>query len=177
MTSSPEPALPATAPTSGIVFLLPVTNPIYSPLPHGCATILSDPPAQCPAAPHTTPETTQTSLQVPEITFCEILPCQETYCCPVWGPRILFSSPAQRQLEAEREIHQRQWAGKCCSERNKQASEPEVPPRWYLRGWFVNGSRQWLRSAAWHSKTIKNIGTWTATHLKSEFLPQGGNVG
>lgn len=77
MTSSPEPALPPTAPTS---------------------------------APDTTLATTQTFVQVPEITFCEILPCQETYCCPVWGPRKLFSSPAQRQLEAERAIHQRQWA-------------------------------------------------------------------
>ncbi|GAB1295583.1 Myelin regulatory factor-like protein [Apodemus speciosus] len=76
MSSSPEPALPPTAPTS---------------------------------APHTTLATTQTSLQVPEITFCEILPCQETYCCPVWGPRKLFSSPVQRQLEAEIEMRQRQW--------------------------------------------------------------------
>ncbi|XP_027248469.1 myelin regulatory factor-like protein [Cricetulus griseus] len=63
-----------------------------------------------PSAPHTTLATSQTSPQVPEITFCEILTCQETYCCPVWGPRTLFSSPAQRQLEAEREIQQRQWA-------------------------------------------------------------------
>ncbi|XP_040610771.1 myelin regulatory factor-like protein [Mesocricetus auratus] len=63
-----------------------------------------------PSAPHTTLATSQTSPQVPEISFCEILTCQETYCCPVWGPRTLFSSPAQRQLEAEREIHQRQWA-------------------------------------------------------------------
>lgn len=76
-TSSSEPALPSTVPTS---------------------------------APHTTVVTTQTSLQVPEITFCEILPCQETYCCPVWRPGRLFSSLAQRPLEAEREIHQRQWA-------------------------------------------------------------------
>ncbi|XP_032775289.1 myelin regulatory factor-like protein [Rattus rattus] len=77
ITSSSEPALPSTVPTS---------------------------------APHTTMVTTQTSLQVPEITFCEILPCQETYCCPVWRPGRLFSSLAQRPLEAEREIHQRQWA-------------------------------------------------------------------
>jgi hypothetical protein len=32
-------------------------------------------------------------------------------------------------------------------------------------------------SAAWHSKIVKNIGTWTANHLNSEFRPQGGNVG
>ncbi|XP_021029162.1 myelin regulatory factor-like protein [Mus caroli] len=82
---------------------LPLSNMTSSPVPALSSTAPT-------SAPHTTPETTQTSLQVPEITFCEILPCQETYCCPVWGPRILFSSPAQRQLEAEREIRQRQWA-------------------------------------------------------------------
>ncbi|XP_050995666.1 myelin regulatory factor-like protein [Acomys russatus] len=83
---------------------LPLSNISSSPKP----ALPSTAPT---SVPHTTLVTTQTSHQVPEITFCEILPCQETFCCPVWGPRILFSSPAaQRQLEAEREIQQRHWA-------------------------------------------------------------------
>ncbi|XP_076776391.1 myelin regulatory factor-like protein isoform X1 [Arvicanthis niloticus] len=82
---------------------LPPSNITSSPEPALPSTALT-------SAPHTTLATAQTSPQVPEITFCEILPCQETYCCPVWGTRMLFSSSAQRRLEAEREIHQRQWA-------------------------------------------------------------------
>ncbi|XP_060234076.1 myelin regulatory factor-like protein isoform X3 [Meriones unguiculatus] len=70
-------------------------------------------PSTAPTSgPHTTlAMTTETFPQVPEITFCEILPCQESHCCPLWGPRILLSSPTQRQLEAEREIRHRPWAG------------------------------------------------------------------
>ncbi|XP_029414846.1 myelin regulatory factor-like protein [Nannospalax galili] len=68
------------------------------------------PSTASPSAPHTTVATTQTSLQVPEITFCEILSCQETYCCPIWETRRFFSSPVRRQLATEQEIQQRQWA-------------------------------------------------------------------
>lgn len=82
---------------------LPLSNVTSSPEP-------ALPSTASPTAPHATLATTQTSPQVPEITFCEILTCQETYCCPVWGPRTLFSSSAQRQLAAEREIHQRERA-------------------------------------------------------------------
>ncbi|ELW67953.1 Myelin regulatory factor [Tupaia chinensis] len=64
------------------------------------------PPTASPSAPTTSLATTQTSLQVPEITFCEILPCQEIYCCPIWGMRKVFSNPLQRQSEQEKEIHQ-----------------------------------------------------------------------
>lgn len=53
--------------------------------------------------------TTQSSFQVPEITFCEILPCQEIYCCSVWGMRSILSGPMQRQSK-EKEPHQRTWA-------------------------------------------------------------------
>ncbi|XP_049991399.1 myelin regulatory factor-like protein [Alexandromys fortis] len=81
----------------------PLSNITSSPEPALSST--ASPPAS-----HTTLATMQTSPQVPEITFCEILTCQETYCCPVWGSRILFSSSTQRQLEAERAIHQRYWA-------------------------------------------------------------------
>uniref|UniRef100_A0A2K5LKA9 Myelin regulatory factor like n=1 Tax=Cercocebus atys TaxID=9531 RepID=A0A2K5LKA9_CERAT len=61
------------------------------------------------SAPNTSLATTPASLQVPEITFCEILPCQETYCCPIWGMKEVFSSPVQRQSE-DKEFHQRQWS-------------------------------------------------------------------
>ncbi|XP_008589727.1 PREDICTED: myelin regulatory factor-like protein [Galeopterus variegatus] len=63
-----------------------------------------------PSAPQTPLATTQTSFQVPEISFCEILSCQETYCCPIWGRRRDFPSPGQRHLEEEKEIRQRKWA-------------------------------------------------------------------
>uniref|UniRef100_A0A8C2V4K7 Myelin regulatory factor-like protein n=1 Tax=Chinchilla lanigera TaxID=34839 RepID=A0A8C2V4K7_CHILA len=51
-----------------------------------------------------------TSLKVPEITFCEILQCQETYCCPIWGIRRDSSNPMQRQSQEEKEIYQRKRA-------------------------------------------------------------------
>ncbi|XP_037704005.1 myelin regulatory factor-like protein isoform X2 [Choloepus didactylus] len=68
-------------------------------------------PTASPSATDTSLATTQSSLQVPEITFCEILPCQETYCCPMWGITRIISTRVQRQSEEEeKEIHQRQWA-------------------------------------------------------------------
>ncbi|EPY85117.1 myelin gene regulatory factor-like protein [Camelus ferus] len=68
------------------------------------------PPTASPSAPNASVATTQPSFQVPEITFCEILPCLETYCCPIWGTGILLSSPVQRQPE-EKQPHQRLRAG------------------------------------------------------------------
>ncbi|XP_045144813.1 myelin regulatory factor-like protein [Echinops telfairi] len=68
------------------------------------------PPTASPSAPQTPLATTQPSLQVPEITFCEILPCQETHCCPIWGIRGGFSSPVQSQPEQEKQFYGRQWA-------------------------------------------------------------------
>ncbi|XP_019658288.2 myelin regulatory factor-like protein [Ailuropoda melanoleuca] len=67
------------------------------------------PPTASPSAPNTSLATTQSSFQVPEITFCEILPCQETYCCPIWGKRRVPSSPARRWAQEE-ETHRRPWA-------------------------------------------------------------------
>ncbi|XP_043420219.1 myelin regulatory factor-like protein [Prionailurus bengalensis] len=67
------------------------------------------PPTASPsAAPNTSLATTQSSFRVPEITFCEILPCQETYCCPIWGNRRVLSSLVQRR--SNEEFHQRPWA-------------------------------------------------------------------
>ncbi|XP_054974386.1 LOW QUALITY PROTEIN: myelin regulatory factor-like protein [Sorex araneus] len=65
-------------------------------------------PTASPSESHTSPATTQ-SFQVPEITFCEILPCQETYCCPIWETRRSLSSSVQRQTQ-RKEIHQKPWA-------------------------------------------------------------------
>lgn len=65
--------------------------------------------ASSPSTPNTSLATTQSSFQVPEITFCEILPCQEMYCCPIWGMRRVPSSPVQRQSQ-QMELHQRPWA-------------------------------------------------------------------
>lgn len=76
------------------------------------------------AAPQTSLATTQ-PFQVPEITFCEVLPCQETYCCPIWELGRSPSSFEQRQLK-KKESHQKPWTGKGCSRRNKQGFEPEV---------------------------------------------------
>ncbi|XP_044083618.1 myelin regulatory factor-like protein isoform X1 [Neovison vison] len=67
------------------------------------------PPTTSPSAPNTSLATTQSSFQVPEITFCEILPCQETYCCPIWGKRGVPSGPVRR-LSQEEQTHQRPWA-------------------------------------------------------------------
>ncbi|XP_044928915.1 myelin regulatory factor-like protein isoform X3 [Mustela putorius furo] len=66
-------------------------------------------PTASPSAPNTSLATTQSSFPVPEITFCEILPCQETYCCPIWGKRGVPSGPVRR-LSQEEETHQRPWA-------------------------------------------------------------------
>ncbi|XP_013374858.1 PREDICTED: myelin regulatory factor-like protein [Chinchilla lanigera] len=68
------------------------------------------PSTTTPSGPHTPPATAQTSLKVPEITFCEILQCQETYCCPIWGIRRDSSNPMQRQSQEEKEIYQRKRA-------------------------------------------------------------------
>ncbi|KAM9672202.1 myelin regulatory factor-like protein [Trichechus inunguis] len=68
------------------------------------------PPIASPSALNTSLATAQPSLQVPEITFCEVLPCQETYCCPIWGIRSVFSSPVQIQSEEGKELHQMPWA-------------------------------------------------------------------
>ncbi|XP_077930309.1 myelin regulatory factor-like protein [Halichoerus grypus] len=67
------------------------------------------PPTASPTAPNTSLVTTHSSFRVPEITFCEILPCQETYCCPIQGKRRVPSSPARRWSQEE-ETHQRLWA-------------------------------------------------------------------
>ncbi|KAB0379070.1 hypothetical protein FD755_010648, partial [Muntiacus reevesi] len=69
------------------------------------------PSTASPSAPNTTLATTPPSFQVPEITFCEILPCQQTYCCPIWGTRRGRSSPVQRQSE-EQEPNQGPWGGR-----------------------------------------------------------------
>uniref|UniRef100_A0A8D1N1Z8 Myelin gene regulatory factor C-terminal domain-containing protein n=1 Tax=Sus scrofa TaxID=9823 RepID=A0A8D1N1Z8_PIG len=68
------------------------------------------PPTASPSAPKTSLATTQPSFQRPEITFCEILLCQETYCCSIWGAEDAPSSPVQRQPQ-EKEPHQRPQAG------------------------------------------------------------------
>ncbi|XP_012874098.1 PREDICTED: myelin regulatory factor-like protein [Dipodomys ordii] len=68
-------------------------------------------PTTTPSAPLSSLTTTQTSLQVPEITFCEILPCQETYCCPIWGMTRGFLTTRQRQPEEEKDAHPKQWSG------------------------------------------------------------------
>ncbi|XP_073756768.1 myelin regulatory factor-like protein isoform X5 [Callorhinus ursinus] len=64
------------------------------------------PPTASLTAPNTSLVTTPSSFRVPEITFCEILPCQETYCCPIQGKRRVPSSPARRWSQEE-ETHQR----------------------------------------------------------------------
>ncbi|XP_027449770.2 myelin regulatory factor-like protein isoform X3 [Zalophus californianus] len=66
------------------------------------------PPTASLTAPNTSLVTTPSSFRVPEITFCEILPCQETYCCPIQGKRRVPSSPARRWSQEE-ETHQRPW--------------------------------------------------------------------
>ncbi|XP_036154868.1 myelin regulatory factor-like protein [Myotis myotis] len=67
------------------------------------------PAASSSSAPNTSLATTQSSFQIPEITFCEILPCQDIYCCPIWGTRSVLSSPVRRPSK-EMEPHQRSWA-------------------------------------------------------------------
>lgn len=67
------------------------------------------PTASSLSTPNTSLATTQSSFGVPEITFCEILPCQEMYCCPIWGMKRVLSSPVQRQSQ-EKEPQQRPWA-------------------------------------------------------------------
>uniref|UniRef100_A0A8C2NDW0 Myelin regulatory factor like n=1 Tax=Capra hircus TaxID=9925 RepID=A0A8C2NDW0_CAPHI len=52
--------------------------------------------------------TEEPAFQVNLITFCEILPCQQTYCCPIWRTRSGLSSPMQRRSE-EQELHQGPW--------------------------------------------------------------------
>ncbi|XP_012590601.1 PREDICTED: myelin regulatory factor-like protein [Condylura cristata] len=66
-------------------------------------------PTASPSAPTVALTATQPSFQVPEITFCEILPCQKTYCCSVWETRSVLSSPVQireQKQSREKEIHQ-----------------------------------------------------------------------
>ncbi|KAM5332403.1 LOW QUALITY PROTEIN: myelin regulatory factor-like protein [Glossophaga mutica] len=68
------------------------------------------PTASSSSAPMMVPlATTEFSFQISEITFCEILPCQEMNYCPVWGMRRVLSSPVQRQSK-EMEPHPRLWA-------------------------------------------------------------------
>ncbi|XP_037369079.1 myelin regulatory factor-like protein [Talpa occidentalis] len=86
---------------------LPLSNITNSQEP----TVL---PTASPSAPTMSLATTQSSFQVPEITFCEILPCQKTYCCPLWETRRVLSSPVQiheQKQSKEKEIHQRPSAG------------------------------------------------------------------
>ncbi|KAF5928265.1 hypothetical protein HPG69_014870, partial [Diceros bicornis minor] len=59
--------------------------------------------SQEPALPPTASPSGKSSFHVPEITFCEILPCQETYCCPVWRQTGVLTSPVQRQSKEELE--------------------------------------------------------------------------
>uniref|UniRef100_A0A671DWF9 Myelin regulatory factor like n=1 Tax=Rhinolophus ferrumequinum TaxID=59479 RepID=A0A671DWF9_RHIFE len=82
---------------------LPLSNITSSPEP------ALPPAATSPSTPNMSLATTQSSFQVPEITFCEILPCQEIYCCPIWGMRRVPSSPVQRPSK-EKEPPQRPWA-------------------------------------------------------------------
>ncbi|XP_043735031.1 myelin regulatory factor-like protein [Cervus elaphus] len=84
------------------------------------------PSTASPSAPNTTLATTPPSFQVPEITFCEILPCQQTYCCPIWGTRRGLSSPVQRQSE-EQEPNQGPWGDK---EQSFLAAEAQTSVDW-----------------------------------------------
>lgn len=83
-------------------------------------------PTASPSAPQTSLATTQ-PFQVPEITFCEVLPCQETYCCPIWELGRSPSSSEQRQLK-KKESHQKPWA----EERNTSflARDALTSPEW-----------------------------------------------
>ncbi|XP_012370410.1 myelin regulatory factor-like protein [Octodon degus] len=67
------------------------------------------PPTTTTSGPQTSPATTQTSSEACEITFCEILSCQETYCCPIWGIRRTSSNPVHRWSQ-EKKTQQRQRA-------------------------------------------------------------------
>uniref|UniRef100_A0A9L0JM54 Myelin regulatory factor like n=1 Tax=Equus asinus TaxID=9793 RepID=A0A9L0JM54_EQUAS len=67
------------------------------------------PPTASPAAWNTSLAATQSSFLGPEVTFCEILPCQETQCCPIRGRRAALASPVQGQSE-EKELHRGPWA-------------------------------------------------------------------
>ena len=118
LTSSQEPALPSTASPrvrsphrspsnpAWVSCELSTEEPAFQ-----VSLITSLPSFWCLAAPNTTLATTPPSFQVPEITFCEILPCQQTYCCPIWGTRRGLSSPVQRQSE-EQEPNQGPLGGK-----------------------------------------------------------------
>ncbi|XP_077769367.1 myelin regulatory factor-like protein [Canis aureus] len=81
---------------------LPLSNSTSSREP-------APPPTASPSAPPPALATTQASLQVPEITFCEVLPCRETYCCPIWGKRRVPSSPVRRRSREE-DAHRGPWA-------------------------------------------------------------------
>uniref|UniRef100_H0XUX1 Myelin regulatory factor-like protein n=1 Tax=Otolemur garnettii TaxID=30611 RepID=H0XUX1_OTOGA len=56
-------------------------------------------PTATSSAPNMSLATTQASFQAPEITFCDILPCEETHCCPLWGMRRVFSSSVQKHFQ------------------------------------------------------------------------------
>lgn len=106
ITSSPQVVLPSTTTPSGKAHL-PLKPSLSFPWNCQQKKQPSLPSAQCLAGPHTSLATTQTSLDRPEITFCEILPCQETYCCPIWVRR-MSSNPEQKHPQ-EKEMH---WTGK-----------------------------------------------------------------
>ncbi|CAD7676898.1 unnamed protein product [Nyctereutes procyonoides] len=115
-TSSWEPAPPPTASPSGrtFTFLTPKPSLVQGNCqqknqPFRLTLSSPSPSAQCSAAPPPALVTTQASLQVPEITFCEVLPCRETYCCPIWGKRRVPSSPVRRWSQEE-DTHRGPWA-------------------------------------------------------------------
>ncbi|XP_053441920.1 myelin regulatory factor-like protein isoform X2 [Nycticebus coucang] len=66
------------------------------------------PPIAASSAPTVSLATTKASFQAPEITFCDILPCEETHCCPLWGMRRVLSSSVQRHFQEA--SHQRPGA-------------------------------------------------------------------
>ncbi|XP_043823624.1 myelin regulatory factor-like protein [Dromiciops gliroides] len=67
------------------------------------------PPCTFPTAPNTSLTTTKPSFLGLEVTFCEILPCYNTYCCPVNEARRVLRSSMKKVIEEEKNIGIHQW--------------------------------------------------------------------
>lgn len=52
----------------------------------------------------TVSQTTQPINRIPEVNFCDILPCDKVYCCPIHQPKVKFLSYEKNNAEEKRKL-------------------------------------------------------------------------
>lgn len=52
----------------------------------------------------TVSQTTQPISRIPEVNFCDILPCDKVYCCPIHQPKVKSLSYEKNNAKGKRKL-------------------------------------------------------------------------